>query len=186
MLICTQPQNGVPDLALFMINLKDFYSQQQVMALLGMKYRMQVKRWREDCAVPHIDICKKPYYFRTDVDNYLAQLVKSGQLNPFDIEIKKLKQVTYDISLDEYLPRCMALKLIKLGKTSLYNKSEKHIFGLIKHRKAYGFMWFLKTDLIDFLVEELSISEIAAKRHINTVAATIPRLPARFFKIDKK
>ena len=166
------------------INLKDFYSQQQLMALLNFSFREQVRRFLKDNPIFVIRICDKPFYLRQDVDKYLDDLVKAGHLDWEKIEILKLKQVAYDISTEEWLPRCMALEFIKQKKTSLYDKAEKRIFPLIRSQKIYGFKWFNKRDLEDFLVKMMSIEDVTEARKISKPDIKIPKIPDRFFDLD--
>ena len=166
------------------MNLKDYYSQQQVMSLLSMKYREQIKRWRNENNIYFELLCSKPFYPRSIVDAYLSQLVQKGSLNPFDVELMKIKQIGYDLDTSEWMPRCEALDLINQGKSSLYKKAQKRIFQQIRTRKAYGFLFFNREDLVDFLREEMSIEEVVAKREYVGVEVTIPKIPDRFFDLD--
>lgn len=166
------------------INLRDWYSQNQVFNLLGFRYRQQLKRFLADHPeIFSITICGRPFYLRSTVDAYLADLVRKGTLNPFDIEKKKIQQVAYDISTDEWLPRCLAIQLFEQDSRRLYDKAEKHLFQLVRTRKIYGTKWFCKIDIIDFLTEGLSIPEVLEKREaIDRAVKLNIKIPDRFWK----
>lgn len=130
------------------INLKDYYSQKQVMTLLEFEWRMQVVRWRERHSIKFILICDKPFYLRSSVDGYFQRYIDEGVLSVFIFEERRYKFERPNLDLDEWLPRCQALELFGHNAEYMYAISGvRTAMPMIRTRRAYGQNWFYRPDL---------------------------------------
>lgn len=169
------------------INLRDWYSQQQVMTLLRipLEQRMRIIRWRKKYKPTMTWICKKPFYLRQSVNSHLDELIRLGSRELFETERLKLKQIAYNISTREWMPRCQALERSVYKKTLLYALADPTFSSLIRTKQIYGFLWFNVQDLDDFMVDGLSVEEVAQKYGLKPPTPTKIKMDIEKFLLDK-
>lgn len=142
------------------INLHDYYSQRQVMKMLGLPFRQQIKRWRKENRPRTIIICGKRFYYYRDVEDYLHKLADRGFINRYKLIELQVKTMRYFLDLDEWVPRCLALERWPYSHEALYEATKsRSSLPLIRTRIVYGQMFFNIADM-DRLVEY-------NKRHVN-------------------
>ena len=135
------------------INLHDYYSQKQVMKMLGLRFRQQIKRWRDENNPRSIIICGKRFYYYRDVDNYLHKLADAGLIDRYEVIKLQVKTIRYALDLDEWVPRCLAVERWPYSYETLYEHTKGHSpIPLIRTRTVYGKLFFNVKD-IDKVVE---------------------------------
>ena len=108
------------------MNLWDYYTQGQVIALIGISHREQIKRWLAACATAGYPVnvtylCGKPMYLRDDIDANITRLyITPNPLLKWEFAKKRFNMVRQDVDLDVWLAPCEAMKLWPYGRTYLY------------------------------------------------------------------
>lgn len=117
--------------------------------MLKLPYREQVIRWREEYNIKFIVICGKPFYYCRDVESYLDRLVEQGVYDRLTALKIRVATIRYDIDLDEWLPRCLALKKWPYSHEELYRLTKtRSAVPLIRTKTAHGQMFFCWEDMV--------------------------------------
>lgn len=111
------------------INLRDWYIQKQVMDLLNMPYRQQIKRWRLKHRPTKIQICGWTYFLRTDVNRIILETNATTFKQQLNWQARFIEQRAYDIDLTVWLPGCWLFQ-------HYWPHEKNHLLNLTRYRTA--------------------------------------------------
>lgn len=132
------------------MNLKDFYSSEQALEILELKFRQQLHRLIRRQGFMHMHVCNKPFYLKKPIHDYIeGKLRRSGRFaDRLRYETTKIKLISYDLDLDDWLPRCLALELFGYSYELLYKISDiRTSMPMIETRQAFNIHWFNRQDV---------------------------------------
>lgn len=137
------------------MNLRNYYSLKQTLQVLGLRFRMQLKRLQAKEHFDHFHICGKPFYLKYSINQYMERVVSHDVNLRLRYEMAKYHITSVDLDLTEWVPRCVALEKIGKSHELLYLVSQVRTgFPTIRTRKAFGQHFFNVRDIERYLEKD--------------------------------